>query len=196
MLCPPLENCSLSGNECPYGFQQDKNGCLLCQCLNSKFTLSLHVEPKGLKFQGLTCRSMNVIHFFRHAASCSLALKMMDIQRCIYLNAHAKNNWQKLGFDSNILMNAYLRPWLQSLQGSLSQECSCKQPHSISFLCLWWMLCPLSDDLSLNFSRWLLSWPGKILFPAMPDGIREGWFWLRGVWVQHPYAEVPTFDLH
>uniref|UniRef100_A0A3Q4AEM4 Cysteine-rich motor neuron 1 protein n=1 Tax=Mola mola TaxID=94237 RepID=A0A3Q4AEM4_MOLML len=34
MLCPPLENCSLSGNECPYGFQQDKNGCLLCQCLN------------------------------------------------------------------------------------------------------------------------------------------------------------------
>ncbi|XP_074517766.1 cysteine-rich motor neuron 1 protein isoform X2 [Sebastes fasciatus] len=35
MLCPPLENCSLSGNECPYGFQQDKNGCLLCQCLNN-----------------------------------------------------------------------------------------------------------------------------------------------------------------
>ncbi|XP_047466539.1 cysteine-rich motor neuron 1 protein isoform X3 [Mugil cephalus] len=35
MLCPPLENCSLSGNECPYGFQQDQNGCLLCQCLNN-----------------------------------------------------------------------------------------------------------------------------------------------------------------
>ncbi|XP_039993117.1 cysteine-rich motor neuron 1 protein isoform X3 [Xiphias gladius] len=35
MLCPPLENCSLSGNECPYGFQQDKSGCLLCQCLNN-----------------------------------------------------------------------------------------------------------------------------------------------------------------
>uniref|UniRef100_A0A3Q3W229 Cysteine-rich motor neuron 1 protein n=1 Tax=Mola mola TaxID=94237 RepID=A0A3Q3W229_MOLML len=35
MLCPPLENCSLSGNECPYGFQQDKNGCLLCQCLSN-----------------------------------------------------------------------------------------------------------------------------------------------------------------
>uniref|UniRef100_A0A3P9Q8I2 VWFC domain-containing protein n=1 Tax=Poecilia reticulata TaxID=8081 RepID=A0A3P9Q8I2_POERE len=31
LLCPPLENCSLSGNECPYGFQQDHNGCLLCQ---------------------------------------------------------------------------------------------------------------------------------------------------------------------
>ncbi|XP_056151337.1 cysteine-rich motor neuron 1 protein-like [Lampris incognitus] len=35
MLCPPLENCSLSGNDCPYGFLQDKNGCLLCQCLNN-----------------------------------------------------------------------------------------------------------------------------------------------------------------
>uniref|UniRef100_A0A4W6DV38 Cysteine-rich motor neuron 1 protein n=1 Tax=Lates calcarifer TaxID=8187 RepID=A0A4W6DV38_LATCA len=35
MLCPPLENCSLSGSDCPYGFQQDKNGCLLCQCLNN-----------------------------------------------------------------------------------------------------------------------------------------------------------------
>uniref|UniRef100_A0A3P9Q9E7 Cysteine-rich motor neuron 1 protein n=1 Tax=Poecilia reticulata TaxID=8081 RepID=A0A3P9Q9E7_POERE len=35
LLCPPLENCSLSGNECPYGFQQDHNGCLLCQCLNN-----------------------------------------------------------------------------------------------------------------------------------------------------------------
>ncbi|XP_060919599.1 cysteine-rich motor neuron 1 protein isoform X3 [Labrus mixtus] len=35
MLCPPLENCSLSGTDCPYGFHQDKNGCLLCQCLNN-----------------------------------------------------------------------------------------------------------------------------------------------------------------
>uniref|UniRef100_A0A8C2XTH2 Cysteine-rich motor neuron 1 protein n=1 Tax=Cyclopterus lumpus TaxID=8103 RepID=A0A8C2XTH2_CYCLU len=35
LLCPPLENCSLSGNDCPYGFQQDTNGCLLCQCLNN-----------------------------------------------------------------------------------------------------------------------------------------------------------------
>uniref|UniRef100_A0A3Q0S552 Cysteine-rich motor neuron 1 protein n=1 Tax=Amphilophus citrinellus TaxID=61819 RepID=A0A3Q0S552_AMPCI len=35
LLCPPLENCSLSVNDCPYGFQQDKNGCLLCQCLNN-----------------------------------------------------------------------------------------------------------------------------------------------------------------
>lgn len=39
MLCPPLENCSLSANDCPYGFQQDQNGCLLCQCLSSKSTL-------------------------------------------------------------------------------------------------------------------------------------------------------------
>ncbi|KAK2826192.1 hypothetical protein Q5P01_020406 [Channa striata] len=35
MLCPPLENCSLSGTNCPFGFQQDKNGCLLCHCLNN-----------------------------------------------------------------------------------------------------------------------------------------------------------------
>ncbi|XP_055719046.1 cysteine-rich motor neuron 1 protein-like isoform X1 [Salvelinus fontinalis] len=34
MLCPRLENCSFSGKDCPYGFQQDNNGCLLCQCLN------------------------------------------------------------------------------------------------------------------------------------------------------------------
>uniref|UniRef100_A0A3Q1HBS7 Cysteine-rich motor neuron 1 protein n=1 Tax=Anabas testudineus TaxID=64144 RepID=A0A3Q1HBS7_ANATE len=35
MLCPPLENCSFSGSECPFGFQQDKNGCLLCECLKN-----------------------------------------------------------------------------------------------------------------------------------------------------------------
>ncbi|KAM9777847.1 cysteine-rich motor neuron 1 protein [Neosynchiropus ocellatus] len=35
MLCPPLENCSLSVIDCPYGFHQDENGCLLCQCLNN-----------------------------------------------------------------------------------------------------------------------------------------------------------------
>ncbi|XP_031435957.1 cysteine-rich motor neuron 1 protein-like isoform X1 [Clupea harengus] len=35
LLCPPLENCTLSGMDCPYGFQQDKNGCLLCQCLSN-----------------------------------------------------------------------------------------------------------------------------------------------------------------
>ncbi|CAL8272311.1 unnamed protein product [Merluccius merluccius] len=35
LLCPPLENCSLSVNDCPYGFLQDSNGCLLCQCLNN-----------------------------------------------------------------------------------------------------------------------------------------------------------------
>ncbi|XP_028823558.1 cysteine-rich motor neuron 1 protein isoform X2 [Denticeps clupeoides] len=35
LLCPPLENCSLSGSDCPFGFQQDQSGCLLCQCLNN-----------------------------------------------------------------------------------------------------------------------------------------------------------------
>ncbi|KAI5102182.1 cysteine-rich motor neuron 1 protein precursor, partial [Silurus meridionalis] len=33
LLCPALQNCSLAGHECPFGFQQDHNGCLLCQCL-------------------------------------------------------------------------------------------------------------------------------------------------------------------
>ncbi|XP_028995680.1 cysteine-rich motor neuron 1 protein-like [Betta splendens] len=35
MLCRPLENCSLSGSDCPFGFQQDRSGCLLCRCLNN-----------------------------------------------------------------------------------------------------------------------------------------------------------------
>ncbi|KAK7904977.1 hypothetical protein WMY93_017584 [Mugilogobius chulae] len=35
LLCPPLENCTLSGTECPYGFLTDENGCLLCQCLSN-----------------------------------------------------------------------------------------------------------------------------------------------------------------
>ncbi|XP_052001418.1 cysteine-rich motor neuron 1 protein-like isoform X1 [Xyrauchen texanus] len=35
LLCPPLENCSLSGHHCPYGFQQDPSGCLLCQCVSN-----------------------------------------------------------------------------------------------------------------------------------------------------------------
>lgn len=38
LLCRPLENCSLSGSDCPFGFQQDGNGCLLCQCLGSEYT--------------------------------------------------------------------------------------------------------------------------------------------------------------
>ncbi|XP_077096594.1 cysteine-rich motor neuron 1 protein isoform X6 [Siphateles boraxobius] len=36
LLCPPLENCSLSGNDCPFGFQQDPSGCLLCQCVSNE----------------------------------------------------------------------------------------------------------------------------------------------------------------
>ncbi|XP_067310953.1 cysteine-rich motor neuron 1 protein-like isoform X2 [Pseudorasbora parva] len=36
LLCPPLENCSLSGHECPFGFQQDPRGCLLCQCVSNE----------------------------------------------------------------------------------------------------------------------------------------------------------------
>uniref|UniRef100_A0A3B4B6T5 Cysteine-rich motor neuron 1 protein n=1 Tax=Periophthalmus magnuspinnatus TaxID=409849 RepID=A0A3B4B6T5_9GOBI len=41
LLCPPLENCTLSGTECPYGFLTDENGCLLCQCLSSKFSCAV-----------------------------------------------------------------------------------------------------------------------------------------------------------
>ncbi|XP_016329661.1 cysteine-rich motor neuron 1 protein-like isoform X2 [Sinocyclocheilus anshuiensis] len=36
LLCPPLENCSLSGHDCPFGFQQDPSGCLLCQCVSDE----------------------------------------------------------------------------------------------------------------------------------------------------------------
>uniref|UniRef100_A0A3B1ICL3 Cysteine rich transmembrane BMP regulator 1 n=1 Tax=Astyanax mexicanus TaxID=7994 RepID=A0A3B1ICL3_ASTMX len=35
LLCPPLQNCSLSAHDCPFGFQQDHNGCLRCQCLGN-----------------------------------------------------------------------------------------------------------------------------------------------------------------
>lgn len=63
LLCPPLENCSLSGDDCPYGFQQDKNGCLLCQCLSSKFAVSNLVwGPKGLRIRGAV-HTFNMIHF-------------------------------------------------------------------------------------------------------------------------------------
>ncbi|XP_066550981.1 cysteine-rich motor neuron 1 protein isoform X2 [Amia ocellicauda] len=35
ILCPKLENCSLSEKDCPFGFVQNKKGCLLCQCLTN-----------------------------------------------------------------------------------------------------------------------------------------------------------------
>lgn len=63
MLCPPLENCSLSANDCPYGFQQDQNGCLLCQCLSSKSTLlpQALVPPKRSNIEPEQPRSSDVI---------------------------------------------------------------------------------------------------------------------------------------
>ncbi|RXM95685.1 Cysteine-rich motor neuron 1 protein, partial [Acipenser ruthenus] len=36
ITCPKLENCTLSEKDCPYGFMQDKNGCLLCKCLTNE----------------------------------------------------------------------------------------------------------------------------------------------------------------
>ncbi|KAM8915916.1 cysteine-rich motor neuron 1 protein isoform 3-T4 [Spinachia spinachia] len=60
LLCPPLENCSLSANDCPYGFQQDTNGCLLCQCLNNDSCPDLGKYcslqcPMGYKTDDLGC---------------------------------------------------------------------------------------------------------------------------------------------
>ncbi|KAK3563107.1 hypothetical protein QTP86_016344 [Hemibagrus guttatus] len=60
LLCPPLENCSLSGHECPFGFEQDHNGCLLCQCLtnNSCPKLSSYCNeqcPMGYKKDDYGC---------------------------------------------------------------------------------------------------------------------------------------------
>ncbi|XP_065131158.1 cysteine-rich motor neuron 1 protein-like isoform X1 [Paramisgurnus dabryanus] len=35
-ICPRLKNCSLSGHDCPLGFQRDRSGCLLCQCVSDE----------------------------------------------------------------------------------------------------------------------------------------------------------------
>uniref|UniRef100_A0A3B4B6R0 Cysteine-rich motor neuron 1 protein n=1 Tax=Periophthalmus magnuspinnatus TaxID=409849 RepID=A0A3B4B6R0_9GOBI len=56
LLCPPLENCTLSGTECPYGFLTDENGCLLCQCLSSKFTSYCSLQcPMGYERDDFGC---------------------------------------------------------------------------------------------------------------------------------------------
>lgn len=49
LLCPSLKNCSLSVNDCPFGFQQDSNGCLLCQCLSSKCNCLLAASRPGAR---------------------------------------------------------------------------------------------------------------------------------------------------
>ncbi|KAK1158895.1 cysteine-rich motor neuron 1 protein-like [Acipenser oxyrinchus oxyrinchus] len=36
ITCPKLKNCTLSEKDCPYGFMQDKTGCLLCKCLTNE----------------------------------------------------------------------------------------------------------------------------------------------------------------
>lgn len=88
--------------------------------------------------------------------------EVVDMHCCIYLFMHAdvKKIWQSLGFDSSvhkfIFITAYLCPRLQSLQGSLSQECSCEQPHSNSCVCLWWMVVPM------------IRWPLPQLFQMTP----------------------------
>ncbi|KAF7704209.1 cysteine-rich motor neuron 1 protein-like isoform X1 [Silurus meridionalis] len=52
LLCPALQNCSLAGHECPFGFQQDHNGCLLCQCLG---TITEDSCPKVSSFCNKQC---------------------------------------------------------------------------------------------------------------------------------------------
>lgn len=113
---------------------------------------------------------------------------------------HVKQIWQPLGFDSHtdmfIIITAYSHPWSLCKAPEDHQNDPVSSPIATHASAFEWLLCPWSDDLSLNSFRWLLSWLGKILLPAMPDGIREGWFWLWSVWVQHPHDQVPTFNLH
>lgn len=52
--------------------------------------------------------------------------------------------------------HVHMHPWLRSLHGSLSQECSCEQPHSNSCLCLWWIVVPM------------IRWPPPQLFQMTP----------------------------
>lgn len=62
ILCPPLQNCSLSVNDCPFGFYQDVNGCLLCQCLNSE-PLFLYFNPEMFCNQILVMFTMSPLLF-------------------------------------------------------------------------------------------------------------------------------------
>ncbi|XP_023658128.1 cysteine-rich motor neuron 1 protein-like isoform X2 [Paramormyrops kingsleyae] len=61
LLCPPLENCSLTTSDCPRGFLQDNNGCLLCHCVNIPIcpdlitSCSLHC-PFGYKKDDSGCK--------------------------------------------------------------------------------------------------------------------------------------------
>nr|XP_061824703.1 cysteine-rich motor neuron 1 protein-like [Nerophis lumbriciformis] len=72
MLCPPLENCSLSEKDCPYGFYQDTNGCLLCQCLNNDSCPDLE------KYCSLQC-SMGYV---RDDFGCEVCECSIPVPRC------------------------------------------------------------------------------------------------------------------
>lgn len=89
MLCPPLENCSLSGNDCPYGFQQDKNGCLLCQCLSSKFTFLTWCWTQRAKVSGAVLPKHEHDTFLLTCCFLQFCVEMLDIQHWIYMFAHA-----------------------------------------------------------------------------------------------------------
>jgi len=113
MLCPPLENCSLSGNDCPYGFHQDKSGCLLCQCLNSKFYFLTLCWTSRVKFQGITFR--RVKNWYVYLPVC-----------CYWCQKNLATTWFWLKH-----RHADIHHCLSvSLQGSLSRECS--REHSKS----------------------------------------------------------------
>ncbi|XP_064421075.1 cysteine-rich motor neuron 1 protein-like isoform X2 [Latimeria chalumnae] len=61
ILCPRLENCFLSEKDCPFGFVQDRNGCLLCQCLTNDSCPNLpsHCSldcPNGFRIDDYGCK--------------------------------------------------------------------------------------------------------------------------------------------
>lgn len=131
-----------------------------------------------------------------HAELLSLRMAFRDLDD-IYLFAYAcvKKNLAIVWFWLQRQHADIHQSLFVSLQDALSQACSCDQPLCMSRLCCL-MDCSGHDQLtSLNSFRWLLSWLGKILFSAMSKGIWKGWFWLWGVWVQHPHIQVPTTDL-
>uniref|UniRef100_A0A3Q3LP33 Cysteine-rich motor neuron 1 protein n=1 Tax=Mastacembelus armatus TaxID=205130 RepID=A0A3Q3LP33_9TELE len=79
MLCPPLENCSLSEMDCPYGFQQDRNGCLLCRCLDSKVSVTEMCDCEGCecnmptpRCRPLTCSKTCPYGYVRNKHGCEM----------------------------------------------------------------------------------------------------------------------------
>lgn len=150
--------------------------------------LSLYVNgPKRLKCQGVGSpkKKKSVMHFFWHAASCSFALKYeTDSSRFTCLLTLMANNF---GNDLALTMHIYSK-WCMSMAAAFASPENVPVSSLVVTPAFDGLLRPRSFDLSLNSFRWLLPRHWKILFPAMPNGIREGRLWLWGVRVQHPSA--------